>query len=111
MRMKKILIVDDMLVSLMMTENMLCGHYITFSASSGQEAIEIYRREHPDMVLSDLRMPGMSGYELQQTLQKEMQQNIPFMFMTADQDEEAESRGFENGAMDFIRNPFRPDVL
>ena len=73
MRMKKILIVDDMLVSLMMTENMLCGHYITFSASSGQEAIEIYRREHPDMVLSDLRMPGMSGYELQQTLQKEMQ--------------------------------------
>ena len=111
MRMKKILIVDDMLVSLMMTENMLCGHYITFSASSGQEAIEIYRREHPDMVLSDLRMPGMSGYELQQTLQKEMQQNIPFMFMTADQDEEAESRGFENGAMDFIRKPFRPDVL
>ena len=68
--MKKILIVDDMIVSLMMTENMLCGHYITFSASSGQEAIEIYRREHPDMVLSDLRMPGMSGYELQQRLQE-----------------------------------------
>ncbi|MBE6095831.1 MAG: diguanylate cyclase [Schwartzia succinivorans] len=111
MRMKKILIVDDMIVSLMMTENMLCGHYTTFSASSGQEAIEIYRREHPDMVLSDLRMPGMSGYELQQTLQKEMQQNIPFMFMTADQDEDTESRGFENGAMDFIRKPFRPDVL
>ena len=63
------------------------------------------------MVLSDLRMPGMSGYELQQTLQKEMQQNIPFMFMTADQDEDTESRGFENGAMDFIRKPFRPDVL
>ena len=111
MAMKKILIVDDMLVSLMMTENMLCGHYTTFSASSGQEAIEIYRREHPDMVLSDLRMPGMSGYELQQALQKEMQKNIPFMFMTADPDEETESKGFENGAMDFIRKPFRPDVL
>ena len=109
--MKKILIVDDMLVSLMMTENMLCGHYTTFSASSGQEAIEIYRREQPDMVLSDLRMPGMSGYELQQTLQKEMQKTIPFMFMTADPDEDTESKGFENGAMDFIRKPFRPDVL
>ena len=75
--MKKILIVDDMIVTLMMTENMLCGHYITFCASSGQEAIEIYRREHPDMVLSDLRMPGMSGYELQQALQKEMQKIFP----------------------------------
>lgn len=109
--MKKILIVDDMIVTLMMTENMLCGHYTTFCASSGQEAIEIYRREHPDMVLSDLRMPGMSGLELQQVLQKEMQKNIPFMFMTADHDEDMESRGFENGAMDFIRKPFRPDVL
>ena len=109
--MKKILIVDDMIVTLMMTENMLCGHYITFCASSGQEAIEIYRRESPDMVLSDLRMPGMSGLELQQTLQKEMQKTIPFMFMTADHDEDTESMGFENGAMDFIRKPFRPDVL
>ncbi len=109
--MKKVLIVDDMIVSLMMTENMLCGHYTTFCASSGREAIEIYRREHPDMVLSDLRMPGMNGYELQQQLQEEMQQTIPFMFMTADQDEAMESKGFENGAMDFIRKPFRPDVL
>ncbi|MBR1886561.1 MAG: diguanylate cyclase [Schwartzia sp.] len=109
--MKKILIVDDMVVSLMMTENMLCGHYITFCASSGQEAIEIYRREHPDMVLSDLRMPGMNGYELQRALQQEMQQTIPFMFMTADSDEDTESKGFENGAMDFLRKPFRPDVL
>ena len=111
MDMKKILIVDDMIVTLMMTENMLCGHYTTFCASSGQEAIEIYRRERPDMVLSDLRMPGMNGLELQQALQKEMQKTIPFMFMTADHNEDMESRGFENGAMDFIRKPFRPDVL
>lgn len=109
--MKKILIVDDMMVSLMMTENMLSGEYKTFCASSGQEAMEIYRRELPDMVLSDLRMPGMSGYELQQTLQSEMGTTIPFMFMTADQDEETETKGFDNGAMDFIRKPFRPDVL
>ena len=109
--MKKILIVDDMIVSLMMTENMLCGYYTTFCASSGKEAIEIYRRERPDMVLSDLRMPGMNGYELQQALQKEMQKAIPFMFMTADPNEDTESQGFENGAMDFIRKPFRPDVL
>ena len=109
--MKKILIVDDMMVSLMMTENMLADNYETFCASSGKEAIEIYRKEKPDMVLSDLRMPGMTGYELQLALQEEYHKIIPFMFMTADHDEETESKGFDNGAMDFIRKPFRPDVL
>ncbi len=109
--MKKILIVDDMMVSLMMTENMLTDHYKTFCASSGEEAMKIYRQELPDMVLSDLRMPGMSGYELQTQLQEEYHEVIPFMFMTADHDEETESKGFDNGAMDFIRKPFRPDVL
>ncbi len=108
---KKILIVDDMEVSLMMTENMLAEEYQTFCASSGMEAMEIYRKEQPDMVLSDLRMPGMTGYELQLALQEEFHETIPFMFMTADHDEETESQGFENGAMDFIRKPFSPDVL
>ena len=108
---KKILIVDDMEVSLMMTENMLAEEYQTFCATSGLQAMEIYRKELPDMVLSDLRMPGMNGYELQLALQEEFHQTIPFMFMTADHNEETESKGFDNGAMDFIRKPFKPDVL
>ncbi len=108
---KKILVVDDMLVSLMMTENMLATQYDVVCASSGQEAIEVYRQERPDMVLSDLRMPGMSGYELQSTLQNEYNTIIPFMFMTADDDQQTEVQGFENGAMDFIKKPFLPDIL
>ena len=108
---KKILVVDDMLVSLMMTENILATQYEVVCASSGQEAIEVYRQEEPDMVLSDLRMPGMSGYELQSTLQNEYNRTIPFMFMTADHDEQTEIQGFENGAMDFIKKPFLPDIL
>ena len=109
--MKKIMVVDDEKISLMMTSHILSSAYETLSASSGAEAIEIYKKEKPDMILSDLRMPGMSGYELQQALQKEFEETIPFMFMTADTDEETESKGFENGAMDFIRKPFRADVL
>ena len=100
-----------MLVSLMMTENMLSEQYEVVCASSGEEAIDVYRQEQPDMVLSDLRMPGMSGYELQTTLQNEYQRTIPFMFMTADHDEQTEIQGFENGAMDFIKKPFMPDIL
>ncbi|MBQ1915086.1 MAG: diguanylate cyclase [Selenomonadaceae bacterium] len=109
--MKTILVVDDMKVSLLITENILASQYKVICASSGKEAIEVYQREKPDMVLSDLRMPGMSGYELQLALQEKYHDTIPFMFMTADQDEEVESRGFDNGAMDFIRKPFRADVL
>lgn len=110
--MKKIMIVDDEQISLMMTENILSSQYRTVCATSAREAINLYHKEQPDMVLSDLRMPpGMSGYELQQTLEQQVGTQIPFMFMTADHDDETESKGFENGALDFIRKPFRADVL
>ncbi|MBQ8679209.1 MAG: diguanylate cyclase [Treponema sp.] len=109
--MKKIMIVDDEKISLMMTNHILSSAYSTVCASSGEEAIQLFKKEKPDMVLSDLRMPGMSGYELQQSLQKEYNEQIPFMFMTADTNEETESKGFENGAMDFIHKPFRADIL
>lgn len=109
--MKKILIVDDMIVPLMITENMLAGQYETFCATSAKEAMEIYRKERPDMILSDFRMPGMTGYEMQIALQNEFHRKIPFMFMTADEDDEVESKGFDNGAMDLIHKPFDPKIL
>ncbi len=109
--MKKILIVDDVDVLLEMTAFMLEGKYETFCASSPEQAMDIYRKEKPDMVLSDFRMPGMTGYEMQIALQNEFHKKIPFMFMTADSSEEVESKGFDNGAMDFIRKPFQPEVL
>ncbi len=109
--MGKILVVDDMMVSLMITENILASEYETVTASSGREAMEVYRKEKPDMVLSDFRMPGMTGFELQVALQEEYHTAIPFMFMTADTTEETESKGFANGAKDFIRKPINPDLL
>ncbi len=107
----KILIVDDEKISLRMTDHILSSEYDTVCASSGHEAIEIYRREKPDLVLSDLRMPEIDGFELQRRLQKEYDRTIPFMFMTADRRDETESRGFDIGALDYIRKPFRADVL
>ena len=109
--MRKILIVDDEKISLMMTDHILSSEYKTVCASSGAEALALVSAENPDMVLSDLRMPEMSGYELQQKVHEEYDEHIPFMFMTADTDEETESKGFESGASDFIRKPFRADVL
>ena len=109
--MEKILIVDDQTITLKMTAHILSTKYETFCATSGLEAIEVYKRERPDMILSDLNMPGMSGFELQSTLQDMYAEHIPVMFMTADDSDDAESRGFENGAVDYIRKPFRADVL
>ena len=108
--MKKIMIVDDEKISLAMTNHILATEYQTICAASGEEAIELYHSEHPDMVLSDLRMPGMTGFELQQRLQAEGV-SVPFMFMTADKNDDTEAQGFAIGAQDFIRKPFRADVL
>ena len=107
----KILIVDDELVSLRMTDHILSSEYETICASNGRDAIELYKSEKPDLVLSDLRMPEIDGFTLQKMLQDELKTQIPFMFMTADKGDETESKSFAIGAMDFIRKPFRADVL
>ncbi|MBO6215465.1 MAG: response regulator, partial [Lachnospiraceae bacterium] len=109
--MKKILIVDDEKISLMMTEHILSTQYATICASSGAEAIELYDRERPNLILTDLRMPGMTGFELINNLHSRFGQTVPVMFMTADGSDETESRGFDSGAVDYIRKPFRADIL
>ena len=109
--MSKILIVDDDEFSLKVANMMLSKHYQTVCALSGTEAIKLFEEEKPDMVLSDLLMPEMDGYELHQRLQEISSDNVPIMFMTADESDESESKGFEVGAADYIRKPFKPDVL
>lgn len=109
--MKKILIVDDAVFMQKVTSEMLSQKYETVCASSGAEALELYEREKPDMILTDLIMPGMTGLELQQALQERYTERIPIMFMTADEREDNESRSFEGGAADYIRKPFKKDVL
>ena len=106
-----ILIVDDEIVSLRMTDHILSSEYNTICASSGHEAISIIENEPPDLVLSDLRMPEIDGFRLRQIVQEEKGINVPFMFMTADKKDETESKGFAIGALDYIRKPFRADVL
>ncbi|MBQ3798245.1 MAG: diguanylate cyclase [Butyrivibrio sp.] len=107
----KIMIVDDEKISLRMSEHILSSEYDTVCASDGKTAIELYKTELPDLILSDLRMPEIDGFTLQKTLQEQEGHQIPFMFMTADKNDETESKGFAIGALDFIRKPFRADVL
>ncbi|MBR0260180.1 MAG: diguanylate cyclase [Selenomonadaceae bacterium] len=109
--MSKILIVDDDEMMLMMARHILSSRYETVTATTGAEAIEIFEQEKPDMVLSDLMMPEMDGYELHRILQEKTSETLPVMFMSANEGDESEIKGFEVGAADYIHKPLRPDVL
>ncbi|MBR6173260.1 MAG: diguanylate cyclase [Eubacterium sp.] len=109
--MSKILVVDDEEMMRMIARRILSKDYEVILAGSGAEAIEIYDKERPELILSDLLMPGMNGFEMHKILQDKYRENVHIMYMTADGAEETEGQGFDLGAEDFIRKPFRPDVL
>ena len=109
--MRKILVVDDEEMMRMIARRILSKEYEVILAGSGEEAIELYEKERPEMILSDLLMPGMNGFEMHKLLQDKYKKEVHIMYMTADDTEETEGQGFDLGAEDFIRKPFRPDVL
>ena len=109
--MQKILIVDDEIIMQKIASKILSKKYEIITASSGAEAIELFETQKPDMVLSDLLMPEMDGYELHNILQEKSSRSVPIMFMTADESDESESYGFEIGAADYIRKPLKADIL
>lgn len=109
--MRKILVVDDEPVMLTLAQRILSAQYEVVTAKSGAEAIELFEVHKPDLVLSDLRMPEMDGYELQKILQEKFSESVPVIFMTADESDESESKGFAAGAADYIRKPVKPDIL
>lgn len=109
--MRKILVVDDEKIMLMLAQRILSKKYDVVCAKSGAEALEIFEKVNPDLILSDLMMPEMDGYELHDRLQEKSAETVPIIFMTADDSDESESKGFEVGAMDYIRKPLKADLL
>ncbi len=108
--MKMVLIVDDDLRIRMMIGSYLQAHQIdVVEASNGEEALEKMKRHNVDLVLLDVMMPKMDGwdtcYELRQT------QNVPIIFLTALTGEEDEVYGYDLGADDYVTKPFRLKVL
>ena len=102
--MSKILVVDDEEMMLMMARHILSTKYEVVTATTGAEAIKIFENERPDMVLSDLMMPEMDGYELHRILQEKSDETVPIMFMSANEGDESEIKGFEQGAADIFTN-------
>ncbi|MCL2576635.1 MAG: response regulator [Defluviitaleaceae bacterium] len=110
--MKIIYIVDDNATNLVTAKNALEGIYETFALPSAAKMFKLLERITPDLILLDVEMPEMNGFEALQILKSdEAFKNIPVVFLTAKNDTESEIRGFEIGAIDFINKPFSPPVL
>ncbi|UUY07607.1 two-component system response regulator [Pseudomonas sp. J452] len=108
----KLLLVDDEPTNLQVLRQVLQDDYRLFFAKDGDKALELAERESPDLILLDVMMPGMTGYEVCTRLkQSEATAVIPVIFVTALADVEDEARGFEVGAVDYITKPISPPIV
>ena len=110
---KIVLVVDDTPDNLALMGGLLKDDYLVKVANSGEKALRIASSEHPpDLVLLDIMMPGMDGYEVCRRLKEERAtRDIPVIFLTALNDEADEQRGLELGAVDYITKPVSPPLL
>lgn len=108
----RVLIVDDEPTNLRVLVDSLKGNYECLTATDGKTALELARKASPDLILLDIMMPGMDGYEVCRQLKEDKQtQSIPVIFATAMNQMEDEKKGLDLGAADYVVKPFRIPIL
>jgi DNA-binding response OmpR family regulator len=107
-----ILIVDDEQIMITMLGKLLHKEFQVLVATGGEQALIRANEEPPDLILLDIRMPEMDGYQVCRRLKEnERTRDIPVIFLTSNSDEKEEAYGFEVGAVDYINKPVRPAVV
>ena len=108
-----VLIVDDQPANIHALAKLIKSDYHILAATSGGKALEIASGDHkPDLILLDIMMPDMDGYEVCRQLKASEQTNsIPVIFVTAKDSAEDEEKGFSLGAVDYIAKPFHPTIV
>ena len=108
-----ILIVDDVMDNIQVAMNILKEENYEFSfASSGESAIELLKNSKFDLVLLDVMMPGLDGYEVCMWMKEDSSvHDVPVIFLTAKSDVDSIRKGFESGGQDYIIKPFHADEL
>ena len=109
---KKVLIVDDAVMDRTLLKKILEENYQVMEASDGQTALDLIAKEMPDIVLSDIQMPLMDGFELCRRLKAQAAyQFIPILFFASSSDVENKVKGFAAGAVDYLTKPLiSPEV-
>jgi len=107
-----IVIVDDSITALNIARGILREHYDTYALPSSTVLFSLLEKITPDLILLDIEMPGISGYETIRRLKAdERLPNIPVIFVTSRYDEGSELEGLSLGAIDYITKPFSPALL
>ena len=107
-----ILIVDDTDTNIDILLALLGTDYDIVVATDGISALEAVEESPPDLILLDIMMPGMDGYEVCNKLKaNDATRDIPIIFLTALSSEEDEGRGLALGADDYISKPFNPELV
>ncbi|MDR1873724.1 MAG: response regulator [Synergistaceae bacterium] len=109
---RKVLIVDDDVTSLRVLQSVLKGIYDTAPARSGEQALNYLRRFTPDIILLDIDMPVMNGYEVLGRLKADSRlKDIPVIFLTGREGVESEVRGLSLGAVDYMQKPINEELV
>lgn len=109
---KIILIVDDDRLTLSTAQKLLDGEFKAVAVNSGKQAFKYLERHTPDLILLDINMPEIGGFEVMAALQKDAHwKKIPVIFLTADRSAETEIECFRVGACDYISKPFEPNIM
>lgn len=109
---KIVLVVDDDATSLKLAQKILEPTYRVAAANNGEMVFSYLKHNTPDLILLDLNMPGIDGFDVMEQLRKdEHTSEIPVIFLTANQESEIEAKCLESGAIDFVNKPFVPAVL
>lgn len=107
-----ILIVDDTPENLTLMSELLMEHYRVKVASSGAKALRVALQSQPDLILLDIMMPEMDGYEVCRKLKADpATADIPVVFLTAKSEQADEQHGFDLGAVDYITKPISPPLV
>jgi PleD family two-component response regulator len=109
---QSILVVDDEPINIEILGNALRKTYKILVAINGQEALEVALKAIPDLILLDIIMPGMGGYDVCQSLKENpLLKDIPVIFITALDNESQETLGLKLGAVDYITKPFNTAIV
>ena len=107
-----VLVVDDAEINLKIAEKIIAREYTVECVSSGEECLAYLMDHTPDLILLDIHMPELDGFEVMEKMRASSNwKDIPVIFLTADSDHDSEIQGFELGAMDFITKPFVAEVM
>jgi putative two-component system response regulator len=110
---QSVLVIDDTADNLTLMQGLLKDRYKVMAANNGERGIKIALSDHPpDLILLDIMMPGIDGYEVCRRLKADAAtRDIPVIFLTAKSEVEEERKGFELGAVDYITKPISPPIV